>query len=97
MKFLYKDTSRLDNPTIEKTASTLQEYITLLKDMAKTNTYEDLECSINLPFDTSLLEQVQQLKAKKESAIRANFEFIWSILIKLKKGNIIWFMTKRRS
>lgn len=65
MKFTYQDISCLNNEKIQTTVSSLQEYTDILNDIAKANTYEDLECSMNLPFDTELLTMVQDLAAKK--------------------------------
>lgn len=67
MKFLYNDTSRLSNEAIEQTTSSLQEYVTILNDIAKTNTYEDLECSMNLPFDKKIMEQVGETHRRRVS------------------------------
>ena len=65
MKFIYKEIARLSNESIQQTINSLQDYITILNDIAKANTYEDLECSMNLPFDTELLKIVQGLASKK--------------------------------
>lgn len=65
MKFIYKEIARLSNDSIQQTVNLLQDYITILNDIAKANTYEDLECSMNLPFDTDLLKKVQDLATKK--------------------------------
>ncbi len=65
MKFLYKDISLIENNQIEHTAQSLQSYVSHLNDVAKKNDYTDLECSINLPFDTELLKKVETLTSKK--------------------------------
>ena len=65
MKFFYKESSLLNDSDIQSTLNSLQEYQIILNEVAKSNLYEDLECSIKLPFDTELLQKVQTLAQKK--------------------------------
>ncbi len=68
MKFLYKDSSLLDESLITETSQKLSEYIKHLNEVAKKNNYEDDEASINLPFDESLFQKISDLKGKKVSS-----------------------------
>jgi len=76
MKFLYKNSTLLEETTITETSSALNEYINHLNDVAQKNNYEDAEASINLPFDDELLKKVTNLKEKK---VTKNLKYIFLI------------------
>lgn len=65
MKFLYKETTFIDQSTISETASTVADYIKHLQTVADSANYEAAESSLNLPFDEELLTKVNELVKKK--------------------------------
>ncbi len=67
MKFLYKNTSFITEDQITKTSKQLTEYINHLEAVAKANTYEADEASMNLPFDDVLVQEVTNLASQKKS------------------------------
>lgn len=73
MKFLYKNSSMLEETLITETVQKLSVYKNHLKDVAKANNYESDEASINLPFDEALFKKVADLKAKK---VGSNLKYI---------------------
>ncbi len=67
MKFLFKNSSMLDEKVISETIQKLDDYRAHLNTVAKENNYESDEASINLPFDDLLLKKISDLKEKKVS------------------------------
>ncbi len=64
MKFLHKQTSKIKDLELNKALLKLEPYRSKLVQVAKEKTYEHLEGSLNLSFDTALLAQVNK-SAKK--------------------------------
>lgn len=65
MKFLYNNSSLLNETLITETTQKLADYNRHLNEVARANNYESDEASITLPFDDALLAKVQELKNKK--------------------------------
>ena len=64
MTLLYKNSSLITDETIAKDRNLVASYTKHLEEVAKKNNYDDPESSINLPFDSNLLETVISLKEK---------------------------------
>ncbi|MEZ4103830.1 MAG: hypothetical protein R3B60_00930 [Candidatus Paceibacterota bacterium] len=65
MKFFFKTSEAVNQDSVFSRAKTLVPYIEDLKEIAKKNTYEADESSINLPFNDELLSVVKQMVAEK--------------------------------
>ena len=67
MKFSYQNTIQISTETVVETATKLAPYIAHLQTVVKEGSYNNLECSINLPTDDKLLEQVKIVLQEKVS------------------------------
>lgn len=63
----YKNTSLVNQDGLTATVKTLDEYITLLNIIRKTDDYKFPESSINLPFDTKIYQNTKSLAAQKST------------------------------
>ena len=61
MLFSYKNTAKIKEADIVKTANSLSEYIDHLNIVAELNNYYFFESSINLPFDTDMINYIHGL------------------------------------
>lgn len=67
MDFSYHETSLIDQSTIEEIAQRLIPYIKELKEKTAGGGYDFPEASLQLPFDDTLLTEVEALVEQKES------------------------------
>jgi glucose-6-phosphate isomerase len=72
MNFTHKQTSRIKNADLNKTASKLESYRSKLLKVSKDMSYNHDESSINLSFDKTLLAEVKK-SAKKFSSSKLKF------------------------
>jgi len=61
IKFLYEDSARVDMRDVEQVAESLSDYTAHLADVSASNTYDEPEASINLPFDDSNYSNVKNI------------------------------------
>lgn len=67
MQLHYKKTAGVTKNQEQTTLTRLKPYISQLTGVAKKNNYENLESSINCPFDSKLVKQVKKLAKQKVS------------------------------
>ena len=65
--FAYEKTAGVDIDTLEGLAGNLIPYLETLREVAKEKSYQVPESSINLPFDTEILEEVRSVANKKKN------------------------------
>jgi len=67
MKFIYQNTTTLDETTILKTAESLNEYGNKIAEVISSGEYNEPECTVNLPTDADILSSVHAMVAKKKT------------------------------
>ena len=68
MEFHYKDSARVSIDEIKALSSNLSSYVEHLREIAEHDTYDEPECSIFLPYDNDLYEQIIRAKEEKISS-----------------------------
>jgi glucose-6-phosphate isomerase len=67
MKLLFETSDAINSDAVRETTQTLVPYIESLNSFAEKNTYDEDEASLNLPFDSELLSQVESIINEKVS------------------------------
>ncbi|MBP9690692.1 hypothetical protein KBD81_01285 [Candidatus Woesebacteria bacterium] len=67
MIFTYKNTTTLTDSDIQNTAQTLDEYQKQIASVIQSGTYDAPECTVNLPTDEKLLEEVNEMVSQKKT------------------------------
>jgi len=67
MQFLYQNTTTLDDASILTTAESLDEYSEKIAAVISSSSYDEPECTVNLPTDASILSAVQRMVEKKKT------------------------------
>ncbi len=70
MKFIYKDTSLIEQTFIEDNVTVLKDYTKHLQAVSSSKTYDAPESSLNLPSDEAVLKEVLQVKGKVNSNLK---------------------------